>query len=123
VTASGAKADEAFFPSGGSAPRSFDRNNRSKAQAQDVTRRMNALQLASFVDEVVVDRIFNASVGLSSSAIVDFVTQLCKVAEQVCPALGAAALQQTAALWLLRFSSWWLRWLPRFSVLALHGCW
>ncbi len=84
VMASGAKADEAFFPSN-SAPRFFDRNKQSKMQAQEMVRRMNALQLAAVVDEVHIDRIFNHSVALSSDAIVDFVTQLCRVAEQVCP--------------------------------------
>ena len=61
----------------------FDRNKQSKLQAQDMIKRMNALQLASVVDEVGIDRIFNHSAALSSAAIVDFVTQLCRVAEQV----------------------------------------
>ena len=82
VTASGAKADDAFFPSS-NAPRFFDRSKQSKLQAQDMVKRMNALQLSSVVDEVVIDRIFNHSVALSSDAIVDFVTQLCRVADQV----------------------------------------
>jgi hypothetical protein len=80
VAASGAKADEAFFPSNMS-PR-HDRS-KSRAATTEAMRRTSAIQLAAVVDEVAIDRIFNRSVMLSSDAIVDFVTQLCRVSEQV----------------------------------------
>jgi brefeldin A-inhibited guanine nucleotide-exchange protein len=81
--ASGAKADEAFFPQAHPASAATDRHQRARLLAQDTIRRANASQLAATIDEVTIDRIFNRSVSLSSDAIVDFVTQLCKVSEQV----------------------------------------
>jgi hypothetical protein len=81
VTASGAKADEAFFPSN-AGQRAQDRGRQHRV-AHDTVARMNALLLSGVVDEVTIERIFNRSVALSSDAIVDFVTQLCNVSEQV----------------------------------------
>ena len=83
VLASGAKADEAFFPQSHPALASTDRHQRAKLLAVETVRRANAVLVASAVDEVTVDRIFNRSVSLSSDAVVDFVTQLCRVSEQV----------------------------------------
>ena len=83
MLASGAKADEAFFPQSHPALASTDRHQRAKLLAVETVRRANAVLVASAVDEVTVDRIFNRSVSLSSDAVVDFVTQLCRVSEQV----------------------------------------
>jgi hypothetical protein len=105
VTASGAKADEAFFPQAHpTVASSSDRHQRAKLAAVDAIRRANAALLAAAVDEVTVDRIFNRSVSLSSDAIVDFVTALVKVSEQVgCGIVeGCVCVCDLGGEWVLR---------------------
>lgn len=70
------KTDEVFFASAKS-------HQRQKSVAQDVVEHNNALAIASIVSESTIERLFSRSVTLSSEAIVDFVTQLCHVSEQV----------------------------------------
>ncbi len=57
---------------------------RPRNVANDTVERANAVAIASMVSESTIERIFSRSVSLSSEAIVDFVTQLCRVSEQVC---------------------------------------
>lgn len=91
LSASGLKTDEVFFAStrAGQRPRNV---------ANDTVERANAVAIASMVSESTIERIFSRSVSLSSEAIVDFVTQLCRVSEQVC-SLATELFQVAVMLW------------------------